>query len=55
MGMGGALVPGGNDTVLLVLMPSLSLQALASFGSMLFGIYGVVKLMSVIERGGFVR
>lgn len=55
MGMGGALVPGGNDTVLLVLMPSLSLQALASFGSMLLGIFGVVKLMRVIEHGGFVR
>ncbi|PKO76430.1 MAG: hypothetical protein CVU21_13275 [Betaproteobacteria bacterium HGW-Betaproteobacteria-15] len=47
MGIGGALVPGGNDTVLLVLMPTLSLQALASFGAMLLGIYGVVKLMKV--------
>lgn len=49
MGIGGALVPGGNDTVLLVLMPTLSLQALASFGSMLVGIYGVAKLMRMIS------
>lgn len=45
MGMGGALVPGGNDTVLLVLMPTLSLQALASFVAMLVGIYGVILVM----------
>lgn len=49
MGIGGALVPGGNDTVLLVLMPTLSLQALASFGVMLLGIYVVIKLMRVIS------
>lgn len=55
MGMGGALVPGGNDTVLLVLMPTLSLQALASFLSMLVGIYGVVKLMGLLERIGFLK
>lgn len=50
MGVGGALVPGGNDTVLLVLMPTLSLQALASFGAMLVGIYGVVRLMPATSR-----
>lgn len=50
MGIGGALVPGGNDTVLLVLMPTLSLQALASFAAMLTGIYVVVKLMKAPER-----
>lgn len=49
MGIGGTLVPGGNDTVLLVLMPTLSLQALTSFVAMLLGIYGVVKLMRMIS------
>lgn len=50
MGVGGGLVPGGNDTVLLVLMPTLSLQALGSFGAMLVGIYVVVRSMAATSR-----
>lgn len=50
MGIGGAMVPGGNDTVLLVLMPTLSWQALASFGAMLVGIYVVVRAMRWMAR-----
>lgn len=50
MGVGGGLVPGGNDTVLLVLMPTLSLQALGSFSAMLVGIYLVVRSMAAMSR-----
>ena len=50
MGVGGGLVPGGNDTVLLVLMPTLSLQAVGSFGAMLVGIYVVVRSMATTSR-----
>jgi uncharacterized membrane protein YedE/YeeE len=49
MGVGGALVPGGNDTVLLVLMPTLSFQAAATFAGMLAGIYGAVKLIQAFS------
>ncbi|MEP6588787.1 MAG: YeeE/YedE thiosulfate transporter family protein [Polaromonas sp.] len=38
MGLGSALIPGGNGTVILVLIPTLSLQALVGFLSMLAGI-----------------
>jgi hypothetical protein len=34
MGAGGALVPGGNDTLILVLIPTLSRQAVASYASL---------------------
>lgn len=51
----GALAPGGSDTVLLVFMPTLSLRALTSFLSILVGIYGVVKVMGLLERIGFLR
>lgn len=45
MGSGGALVPGGNDTLILVLIPTLSLQALASYVALLAGIGTVLIIM----------
>ncbi len=38
MGLGAALVPGGNDVLLLHAIPGLSPHALPAFGSMLLGI-----------------
>lgn len=38
MGVGGALVPGGNDTLLLSALPTLSAQAAAAYLAMLGGI-----------------
>lgn len=38
MGIAGAMIPGGNDTLLLVLMPTLSWHAASSFASLLLGI-----------------
>jgi hypothetical protein len=38
MGVGGALVPGGNDTLLLSALPTLSAQAAAAYVAMLGGI-----------------
>lgn len=45
MGSGGALVPGGNDTLILVLIPTLSAQALASYVALLAGIGTVLIIM----------
>jgi len=45
MGSGGALVPGGNDTLILVLIPTLSIQALASYVALLAGIGTVLIIM----------
>jgi hypothetical protein len=45
MGVAGAVIPGGNDTVLLVLVPNLAGQGLLSFLAMLVGIRVVVKVM----------
>lgn len=45
MGSGGALVPGGNDTLLLVLIPTLSVQALASYLALLAGVASVMLPM----------
>ena len=47
MGAGGALVPGGNDTLILVLIPNLSLQAIASYLALLAGIACVLLSMRV--------
>ena len=38
MGVGGALMPGGNDTLLLSAMPALSSQALLVYGGLMVGI-----------------
>lgn len=50
MGAGGALVPGGNDTLILVLIPNLSLQAMASYLALLAGIACVLLSMR-LARG----
>ena len=45
MGLGSALIPGGNDTAILVLIPTLLLQALVGFLSMLAGVASILILM----------
>lgn len=45
MGVGGALVPGGNDTLILALIPTLSVQALASYVALLAGIGSALLIM----------
>jgi hypothetical protein len=47
MGVGGALVPGGNDTLLLGAMPSLSMQAVGAYAALLAGI---AVTLAVMER-----
>lgn len=49
MGAGGALVPGGNDTLILVLIPTLSIQAVASYVALLAGIASVLLTMRLIR------
>ncbi len=46
MGVGGALVPGGNDTLLLGAMPSLSLQAVVAYAALLAGIAVTLAVMA---------
>lgn len=45
MGIGGALIPGGNDTLLLSALPALSSQALVAFGGLVGGIAVVLAVM----------
>lgn len=45
MGIGAAMVPGGNDTLMLVGLPTLSLWALAAYAALLLGI--AVTLVSL--------
>lgn len=45
MGVGGALVPGGNDTLLLSALPTLSVQAVAAYAAMLAGIAATMAAM----------
>lgn len=45
MGAGGAMLPGGNDTLILVLIPTLSIQAVASYMALLTGIACVLLMM----------
>lgn len=47
MGVGAVMAKGGNDTQLLVAMPSLSLNGFAAVASMVVGIYVGLR---VIER-----
>lgn len=51
MGAGGSLVPGGNDTLILVLIPTLSLQAMASYVALLAGIGTVLLFMRSSPEG----
>ena len=50
MGLGAALVPGGNDVLLLNAIPGLSPHALPAYFAMLVGI--AVGLIIVKWRGG---
>jgi hypothetical protein len=45
MGAGAAMVPGGNDTLLLNALPTLAVQAVGAYLSMLLGIAGTLWLM----------
>lgn len=45
MGAGAAMVPGGNDTLLLNALPTLALQAVGAYAAMLGGIAMVLWLM----------
>lgn len=45
MGIGGTLVPGGNDTLLLAAIPTFSLQAIAIFGALLVGVAATLAIM----------
>jgi len=45
MGVGGTLVPGGNDTLLLAAIPTFSLQAFAVFGALLAGVAATLFVM----------
>lgn len=45
MGAGAAMVPGGNDTLLLNALPTLALQAVGAYAAMLGGITTVLGLM----------
>ena len=49
MGMGGAIIPGGNDTLLLRLIPSLAPHSLGAFSALLLGV--VVGLMGRRQVG----
>jgi len=50
MGAGAAMVPGGNDTLLLNAMPTLALQAVGAYVAMLGGIATVLWLMRRMHR-----
>jgi hypothetical protein len=45
MGAGAAMVPGGNDTMLLNALPTLAIQALGAYLAMLLGIASALWLM----------
>lgn len=45
MGLGAAVVPGGNDTLLLGGLPSLAVGAVGAYLSMLLGIASVLLVM----------
>lgn len=49
MGIGGALVPGGNDTLILAAIPALSLWAMANYLALLAGIAVVMLAMLAVS------
>lgn len=49
MGFGGALVPGGNDTLILAAIPTLSLWALANYLALLAGVAAVMLAMRTMS------
>lgn len=54
MGVGGALIPGGNDTLILVAIPTLSPWALVTYFSLLAGVAAGLLLMRAV-RGSLPR
>jgi len=50
MGLGAALLPGGNDTLLLTALPSLSASAFASYAALLAGIAAALLLVRTTTR-----
>ncbi len=52
MGLGAALLPGGNDTLLLTGLPSLSVFALASYAALLAGIASTLLLLKRVRQVG---
>jgi uncharacterized membrane protein YedE/YeeE len=50
MGIGGALLPGGNDTLLLGAIPALSLQGVIAYAALLAGVAAALTVL-VAARG----
>lgn len=48
MGAGAALIPGGNDTLLLSSLPTLSLSAASAYGAMLLTIAATLRLQQAL-------
>lgn len=48
MGAGAALIPGGNDTLLLSSLPTLSLSAASAYGAMLLAIAATLRLQQAL-------
>ena len=49
MGLGAALVLGGNDVLILHAMPSLSPHAVPAYGAMIAGIAAVFIMMRLVQ------
>lgn len=49
MGVGAAMVPGGNDTLMLVGLPTLSLWALAAYAALLAGIAATLLSLRAVR------
>lgn len=49
MGIGGALIPGGNDTLILAAIPTLSLLALGNYLALLAGVASVLLVMRAMS------
>ena len=49
MGLGAAMVPGGNDVLVLHSIPGLSPHALPAYVAMIAGIAGVMGIMRVVQ------
>ena len=47
MGIGGALLPGGNDTLVLGVIPALSLHGLTAYAALLAGVAIVLSLQDI--------
>jgi hypothetical protein len=50
MGIGGALVPGGNDTLLLAAIPTFSLQAILAYAGLLAGVAATLAVRNMTGR-----